>query len=289
MDEGKERLYSACLLCKKLLSNNLHLFISYQEHQPASIPASFVLATTSLGSTGSTPPDSRNTTPLSMTASASASTGSPFKDKIIAALNIPIELTDHTDPNLGYAWQKYHACTEAVKACNLLWDQGKLKRVFDRKPTQADIISVFKGKSQYHLRYKKAFTKVSKYPTMVAWLEDRDDKLSDVELWGILKPAYLFSDLFEWLENGGEGLTKVETEVESEMEETQKRKGKGKEKAKEKGKGKGKDKDKEKGKDKGKERASKPKEGKNTDKSKDKGKGKAKEVTGGNKKKKSRA
>ncbi|KAF8226356.1 hypothetical protein L208DRAFT_1214961, partial [Tricholoma matsutake] len=101
-------------------------------------------------------------------------------------------------------------------------------------PTQADIISIFKGKSQWHLTYSKAFPKLSGYPRMVSWLEDSDDKLSDIVLWGISKPVYTFADLLEWLANGGEGLTKVETEAESNMEETQKGKEKEKEKKREK-------------------------------------------------------
>ena len=76
---------------------------------------------------------------------------------MIASLSIPVKLTDYTDANLGYAWQKYKACLMAVKTCNTLWEAGKLRDVFDRKLTQADIVSVFKGKSQWHLTYSKAF------------------------------------------------------------------------------------------------------------------------------------
>jgi len=251
------------------------IFISHQEQQPAYVPALSV--STPLGSTGTTPPDTCDSTPLSTTTShfptTSSHTGSPFKDKMIVSLNIPVELADHKDINLGFAWQKYKACLAAVKTCNLLWESGKLREVFDRKPTQADIIGLFKGKSQWHLTYSKAFPKLSGYPTMVSWLEDSQDKLSDIELWGILKPAYTFPDLLEWLANGGEGLTKIETEAGSDMEETRKEKGK----EKERGKGKGKEKGKGKGKEKEKEA-----------KGKDKGKGKAKEVTGDKKKKKAK-
>ena len=238
------------------------IFNSHQEQHPAFPPASSV--STPLGSTGTTPPATRMSTPLLVTAPhllmGSSHTGSPFKDKMIASFSIPVELTDHNDKNLGYAWQKYKACLVAVKTCNTLWESGKLKKVFDRKPTQADIISIFKGKLQWHLMYSKTFPKLSGYPTMVSWLEDSDNKLSDLELWGILKPVYAFSDLLEWLANGGEGLTKGETESGSDMEETQKKKEKGK------GKGKGKEERKE----------------------KEKGKGKVKEVSG-RKKKKSKA
>ena len=57
----------------------------------------------------------------------------------------------------------------------------------------------------------------------MSWLEDSDDKFLDIELWGILKPAYAFSDLLEWLANGGEGLTKGKTEAGSDMEKKKKK------------------------------------------------------------------
>lgn len=158
-----------------------------------------------------------------------SSTGSMFKDKLIAALNIPAELSDHKDISLGCAWKKYNAFLVASKTCNTLWDSKQLHGVFDRKPTQADIISVFKGKSQWHMTYQKAFPKVSGYPAMVSWLEEDDDKLSDVELWGISKDAYGFADLLEWLANDGEGLT---VDTESDVEKSKKGKGKGKGKRK---------------------------------------------------------
>ena len=120
-----------------------------------------------------------------------------------------------------------------------------MREVFDRKPTQADIISVFKGKTQWHLTYAKTFPKLSGYPEMVSWLEDSDEKLSDLELWGTVKSTYTFSDLSEWLAKRGVGLKKMGTNTESDM-------GKGKDKAKEKKKGKGKEKEKKMDKGKGK-------------------------------------
>ena len=201
------------------------IFISHQEQQPA-FPALSV--STPLGSTGTTPPDTRMSTPFSVTAPhllmGSSHTGSPFKDKIIASLGIPVELADHKEVNLCYAWQKYKAYSAAVKTCNMLWDSGKLREAFDQKPMQVDLISIFKGKSQWHLMYTKAFPKLSGPPTMVSWLEDSDDKLSDIELWGVLKPAHAFSHLLEWLVNGGEGLTKGKTEAGSDMEKKKKKK-----------------------------------------------------------------
>lgn len=238
-------------------------------------------------SASTTLPITRDLTPGSAAAShfseTSQTTGSLFKDKLIAALAIPLELTDHKDPNLGYAWQKYKACLAAVKTCNTLWDSGQLRGVFDKKPTQADIIGVFKGKTQWHLTYSKAFPKVSSYPAMVSWLENQSDKLSDLELWGVVKPAYAFSDLMEWLDNGGKGIGGSE----SDEGEKEKVKGGGKGKEKEKVNEKEKVKGKEQQQAKGKEKKSGMKQGKKAAESKEKEKDKAKEDTSGKKKKKS--
>ena len=113
-----------------------------------------------IGSAHSTPPDTRDSTPLSALtsyfpigsssthASTHASTQPLFKAKIIAAFGIPVELTNYRDLDSGFAWKKYKACLVAITACNTLWEDNRLRDVFDRKPTQADIISVFKGKTQ---------------------------------------------------------------------------------------------------------------------------------------------
>jgi hypothetical protein len=133
-----------------------------------------------------------------------------------------------------------------------------LKGVFDRKPTQTDIISIFKRKSQWHLTYSKIFPKVHAYPLMVSWLEeDQSDKVSDVKLWGVLKPDYTFSDLAEWLANGGEGLNTTGIEINSGSSQKKSKEGKEKRKKKrKKGKDKGKVKEKEKEKEKEREKGS---------------------------------
>ena len=59
-------------------------------------------------------------TNTSRSTSGSISTHSPYRTKIISALNIPHELTDHRDIDLGYTWKKYKACLMAIAACNVL-------------------------------------------------------------------------------------------------------------------------------------------------------------------------
>ncbi|KAF8232870.1 hypothetical protein L208DRAFT_1269823, partial [Tricholoma matsutake] len=103
-----------------------------------------------------------------------------------------------------------------------------------------DIISLFVSKSFFHSHYKHYFSKVAEYEEMVAWLDEKEDQLSDVEVWGVGKAVYTFTDLAVWLENGGS--------LEGEGDLKEKEKEKVKEKVKDKGKGKSKDKKKKVGK-----------------------------------------
>ena len=72
------------------------MFISHQE-QEAAILAMSIPSTVTIPFTAPDP-DSKPTFPMSIT-------GSPFKDKLIASLDIPVELTDHRDIDLAYAWK----------------------------------------------------------------------------------------------------------------------------------------------------------------------------------------
>jgi hypothetical protein len=80
---------------------------------------------------------------------------------------------------------------------------------------------------------------------MMAWLEGKSES-EDVEVWGVKKVTYTFSDLNVWLENGGKW------ELDNESEES--------EKVVKRGKGKGKGKELEKRKDKKKDKGHKKKE-----------------------------
>ena len=88
------------------------------------------------------------------------------------------------------------------------------------------------------------------YPLMKAWLEEESES-SDVDVWGVQKANYGFSDLKDWLDNGGTLELDDEEEEFERYKVVKKGKGKGREKdlekKKEKGKGKGKEKEKEKG------------------------------------------
>ncbi len=63
---------------------------------------------------------------------------------------------------------------------------------------------------------------------MVAWLECKEDWPTDVEVWCVEKPTYVFKDLEIWLDNGGT----LEVKTEQTLAKKEKKKGRkgGKEK-----------------------------------------------------------
>jgi hypothetical protein len=70
-----------------------------------------------------------------------------------------------------------------------------------KKPCATDLIEVFISKSMWFSHYKPAFSKVANFPEMVKWLEDSDDKGTDLEVWGVEKGTYSVMDLCNWMKN----------------------------------------------------------------------------------------
>jgi hypothetical protein len=132
------------------------------------------------------------------------------------------------DVSLQIAYQKYKAFLDAQKTYN---DMVREKTWTIKKPTKVDLIELFVSKSFFHSHYKTYFSKVAGYADMTAWLEENEDGPSDVDVWGIKRENYTFSDLMAWLENGGT----LEVDEDEDYKYKEKKKGrKGKEKEKEK-------------------------------------------------------
>ncbi len=127
---------------------------------------------------------------------------SSMKEQLATLLGVPLTLVGTGDVPLHKSYQKYKAFLAAAYTADQLVANGTL----DKKPTQADIMGLFASKSYFHSHYKRLLPKVTDYPDMVAWLEEQPDCLSDVEVWGLKKDVYTFTDLQAWLEEGkGEG------------------------------------------------------------------------------------
>lgn len=152
----------------------------------------------------------------------------PFLDHVVAKLEIPRHLMDRSDASLQFAYQRYKAYVQATARLSEYIRDGKWE---GRRPSAAEVAEIFILKTMMFTNYKKGFGQVEDYPEMVKWLDQAEDAGSDLEVWGYEKGAYVFKDLFQFLENGGPF---VEMDINS---------GKGKRKAEERKKGKGKAKD----------------------------------------------
>ena|ERR1700683_2031639 len=161
-----------------------------------------------------------------------------FKSQLISLLGIPAHLVAGSrDVSLPVAYQKFKAFLLACHALEGMVGKGTWTI---RKPTRTDLIELFVSKSFYHSHYRPNFTKVADYPEMVQWLEGPSDLVA-VDVWGVQKESYSFSDLSVWLENGG----KWESDYDDEEEDKVMKRGKGKGKAKDLDKGKRKEKEKD--------------------------------------------
>lgn len=197
-----------------------------------------------------------------------ASSPHSFKDELISHLHIPSHLVGAGDGSLRFAYQKYKAVLVAVSTYNAMSSSGTWTI---KRPTRTDIVGLFISKSFFHSHYKRYFSKVGEYEEMVAWLDEKEDRLSDLEVWGVEKSLYTFTDLAAWLEKGGS----LEIEEDCGYQD-----GNGKKGSSGKGKGKGKEKGKGKGKESGKEKEKEKDEGKDKGKEKEKDKKKSKKKAG---------
>ena len=158
-----------------------------------------------------------------------------MKEQLATLLGVPLHLVGSGDVSLRIAYQKYKAFLAATHTAEQLVSNGTL----DKKPPQGDIMALFSSKSYFHSHIKKCFSKVADHPEMVAWLEE-EPGVHDVDVWGVQKEVYNFTDLKAWLSNGGPLVSDDDYE-----ETVDKRKGKKKGKEIDKGKDKGKGKKKE--------------------------------------------
>ena len=67
------------------------------------------------------------------------------------------------------------------------------------KLTAVELVELFVSKSFWHSHVKKYCSQVSDHPLMVEWLENGEDKPSDLDVWGVEKSNYTFKDLIAYL------------------------------------------------------------------------------------------
>ena len=127
----------------------------------------------------------------------SAESASPLKDQLMTLLGISAHLSACNDHNIRFAYEKYKGYLQASQTLS------KMDSWPGKKPCATDLIEVFILKSMWFSHYKPAFSKVADYLEMVKWLEDSDDKGTDLDVWGVEKGSYSLMDLHKFVNNGG--------------------------------------------------------------------------------------
>ena len=128
------------------------------------------------------------------------------KGALIAALETPIHLTVRDgDASLQFAYRKYKAYLEAQRLLDSKCVEGKW---LGKKPTNTEVVELFVGKSMFYQYYRRGFGNINDFPKMVEWLEGGEGAPSDLEVWGMERSTYTFSDLFEYCEVHKDGKVK---------------------------------------------------------------------------------
>ncbi len=70
-----------------------------------------------------------------------------------------------------------------------------------KRPTETGVVELFVGKTMWHQKVRKYFSKVAQYPMMLEWLKDEEGALPDIDVWGEEKSSYTFTDLAKWMDN----------------------------------------------------------------------------------------
>jgi hypothetical protein len=107
-----------------------------------------------------------------------------------------MHLTNRSIPGIRAAYQKWKGYHEAHARLDRMISDGSWQ---GRHPTLGEIAECFVAHSTWHENYKKSFKSICDYPDMVNWLEQTDDALTDMELWGYQKERYGFEDLRKYV------------------------------------------------------------------------------------------
>ena len=122
-----------------------------------------------------------------------------YKAELVHIFNISKHLLRDFSKNEGLHlyYKKYQACLRALSASERMASQGEWDV---RRPSETEIIELFVGKTMWHGHLKKTFSRVPRYPDMLQWLNQEEDALPDIEIWGEEKSSYTFKDLKAWLD-----------------------------------------------------------------------------------------
>jgi hypothetical protein len=128
-------------------------------------------------------------------------TDSDYRSELVKIFDIPHYLlrdpSVKTDAPLRLSYKRYQACLKALSVSEKLTSDGAWNI---RRPTETEIVELFVGKTTWHNKLKKYFSKLPKYPAMLEWMKEGEEALPDVEIWGEEKSSYSWLDLQKWMD-----------------------------------------------------------------------------------------
>jgi hypothetical protein len=98
--------------------------------------------------------------------------------------------------SLAHAYERYKAFNAAHE---LMIKMGKDGTWGGRLPVKNDLMEVFASRSTFYLDYIGLFDKVSVYPVLLGWLEEKEGAPSAGELFGAAKKSYGFRELRDYI------------------------------------------------------------------------------------------
>jgi hypothetical protein len=122
-----------------------------------------------------------------------------YRAEVSQLLNIPNHLLrgGKGEGGLIFNYNKYKACIQAISMAESMANSGEWPI---RRPSETEIVELFIGKSMWYSHFKKTFSRVPKYPQMLKWLNEDDDALPTIDLWGEEKGSFSFTDLKKWMD-----------------------------------------------------------------------------------------
>ena len=144
-------------------------------------------------------------------------------------------MTEDTSGGIRFYYKRYLAVLAATLKFNELQKARKWDAPFI--PTINDFAQIVTSKAMWYSHYKN-FEKVSRYPQMIDWLNETENAVSDIKLWGFECETYQWAHFDRFLKRDGKPLGDSEEESEEEKVQVKKKKTHKKVDTKDKGKAK---------------------------------------------------
>jgi hypothetical protein len=101
------------------------------------------------------------------------------------------------DAGIKVYYAKYQAFLKAMDIMGTKFKEGLWPA--PKMINRTTLIELFVSKSMWHSHVNYYFKNIADYPEMQMWLDGADGAPDDLELWGVKKSTYYFTDLAAYL------------------------------------------------------------------------------------------